>query len=85
MTIVAIGAVVFSSQLRGAENVAVDEAGTLDVANATDYNCSGDENIDVADDASKIEISWHQYRVSMSMMYIISLGSQDATDAVATF
>ena len=83
--IVAIGAVVFCSRLRGAENLAVDEADEVDVTNATDDNVSGDENIDVADDASEIEISWHQYRVSMSMMYTISLGIQDATNTVVTF
>ena len=49
MTIVAIGAVVFCSRLRGADKVAVDEDDAVDVANSTDDNFAGFNAIDDAD------------------------------------
>ena len=49
MTIVLLVQFFFFSRLRGAENVAVDEADAVDVANATDDNFSGVNAIDDAD------------------------------------
>ena len=49
MTIVANGAVVFCSRLRGADKVAVDEDDAVDVANSTDDNVSGFNTIDDVD------------------------------------
>ena len=62
MTIVANGAVVFCSKLRGADKVAVDEDDAVDVANSTDDNFSGfnaidDDENDLPTDGMKIKMN----------------------------